>query len=48
MTGCVRRGLVLGMFVVYINDLDENIRGMISKFEDDTKIGGAIDSEDGS
>eukprot|EP00061_Rhincodon_typus_P010939 g35589.t1 len=41
-------GSVLGplLFVIYISDLDENARGMISKFADDTKIGGNVDSEE--
>ena len=34
-------------FVIYINDLNENIGGMVSKFADDTKIGGIVDSEEG-
>ena len=34
------------LFVIYINDLDENIGGMFSKFADDTKIGGIVDSEE--
>ena len=34
------------LFVIYINDLDENIGGMVSKFADDTKIGGIVDSEE--
>lgn len=25
-------------FVIYIDDLDENVDGMIGKFEDDTKL----------
>ena len=33
-------------FVVYINDLEENVAGLISKFTDDTKIGGVADSEE--
>ena len=34
------------LFIIYINDLDENIGGMVSKFADDTKIGGIVDSEE--
>eukprot|EP00061_Rhincodon_typus_P003539 g20325.t1 len=42
-------GLVLDLllFVIYIDDLDENIEGMVSRFVDDTKIGGIVDSEEG-
>eukprot|EP00061_Rhincodon_typus_P006953 g28114.t1 len=41
-------GLVLGplLFGIYINDLNEKFQGMISKFADDTKIGGIVDSEE--
>ena len=49
MTSGVPPGSVLGplLFVIYINDLDENIGGMVSKFADDTKIGGMVYSEEG-
>eukprot|EP00061_Rhincodon_typus_P005547 g25185.t1 len=42
------RGSVLGplLFVVYINDLEENVASLISKFADNTKIGGVVDSEE--
>ena len=42
----VLQGSVLGslLFVVYINDLEENVGGLISKFADDMKIGGVAES----
>lgn len=30
---------------IYINDLDENVQGMVSKFPNDTKIGGIVGSD---
>eukprot|EP00061_Rhincodon_typus_P018976 g48383.t1 len=41
-------GSVLGplLFVAYINDLEENVAGLISKFADDTEIGEVADSEE--
>eukprot|EP00061_Rhincodon_typus_P016325 g44485.t1 len=40
---------VLGplLFVIYVNDLNENVDGWVSKFEDDTKILRVVDSVEG-
>ena len=36
------------LFIVYINDLDRNVGGIISKSIDDTKTGGLVNSEEES
>ena len=43
----VLRGSVLGP-LVYINDLEENVGGVINKFADDIKICGVADSAEDS